>query len=1374
MDLYTSDHRQCDLISAKKPQRPTITIPKAGYKSLSAKVSGTRSANFDHILSKSIRSASTPPPLENHPAFSSSSSSCTTRTSKQSFLFSDDEKEYSSPPRTDTEPSQRCSTPTLISPASSSYPSGGHSPASVGSGHRSLHSSVTSAYLSYLPSPIPEHLSIAGHEIPYIWSHASLLFHCSEYPEALRTFEHLQHRSGIPQHLQPRLWLNIGILHLRLREYYYASEAFISAVRLAEDGTCEQALGIFLMGIAQFDAGYPSKAAKSFEMCDGVYCLMSGIKPALQDEAVSNDQGLEYENNSEDRMILNMNNLCLDFVLRRFKVRANRRICIEAAGKSPHEPTWNLSRWKIHRIPSDLLLEAPPLAPGSNNYAQTDGPKVLSPRLGNFRVMNARSTGLRAPGKQIAALGQQVEIADPHAEVGTSHNGQHELDHEQETFERVGEIEPSRKLGDKIERLTWEVEKCLAINGIERNSLEPKSDENKELAHAQSSEQTETFFSDESPTTPSRDETDYLCDSDVPPVLRESEDRPPSLNISSAGHVDAADPKCRAAEPKEEKCAHVGDVKESNVPPSRKPPAPPSMEQAETAASVAPVPRKEVISIVLPNGAEIAAEEYRQMIETFDWDEEIKATPQPSSKKILQPSRFTVSAADVPLPESPPSPPQSIRQNWQSLPNGKSSQAETEDLQLECSAQQDCDYPPRIAQDSDSRGVPSRSLQLEALECQKDGSPEDATSRFANLAPIDTNRSKELVVITEEPTPPLRADCMMMSEVVQALRSSRTESEISDLNYEGLDQASKTPGKGHDHTVSDVPSSLDDNATLFNKTSLPASSSTPSFLRVITSSCEVSNANTYGSQETTLSPSRINLGDLRVNKPLPPTPATPPNSSNFWPNSPTSPSLTKSPSLRGKMSASLALEIPTIAEEEQPPHLPLDYGHVNGLNGSQIDNNMNFGNAITLPSLTGSVRQRKAYQTVGSTQRNPGSLSPVEDDSPSRTSFDVSRVTPILTYANKGKTNDLQEVHACIGNPGDKKPKKKDSKKTRKSEKRLSATNGVNAYHTSKRIPSTRRNPHASGSTFAPSSNQTSIPLSPDRLAVPSSHSHPNEHHERNPDRKDSNSSKPAKSGSPLMRFHTPSRSADLPATNSPAPLANAKFNRSASATAHSTTFGSKSPNFERNKNASMLLPNFEMPVSPTASRRNAVTDIPTPTSLTTSPSTSSAPPRPPPPTGKPPPTPTMTPISPTSIPANPSPTVTGAPKLNPSEFTIPMERISSLDTVLMSSNPSDHGQSPLAAAAAAEVAAWQRRRSVNKSVKNTRSIPANLGAKKDTGFGQTRGWYSIGGSGYGTGTGMRTGTGAGSVPRSSAMARKKEVKERMGRQGLGLRGGFF
>ena len=305
------------------------------------------------------------------------------------------------------------------------------------------------------------------------------------------------------------------------------------------------------MGIAQFDAGYPSKAAKSFEMCEGVYCLMNGKNSALQDEVVGNDLDSGLGTNFEDHMILNMNSLNLDFVLRRFKVQANRRICKEAAGRVSREPTKNLSGWKIHRIPSDVLLEAPALASISNSYSQTADPRVLNTRLGSYRVMSARYTGFRDGGKASAHPGQQVEIADPHAEIGTSQNCQHEDGSDPAMVEQMGEIEPSRKLSDKIERLTWDVEKCLTTNEIERGSMDSSSKETVKPAHAEPAEQVETFFSDESPTTPSEDERKPSCVSDVPSIPPKSEARLLPRDSGPDSQVEPMDVKCRPTGSKE-------------------------------------------------------------------------------------------------------------------------------------------------------------------------------------------------------------------------------------------------------------------------------------------------------------------------------------------------------------------------------------------------------------------------------------------------------------------------------------------------------------------------------------------------------------------------------------------------------------------------------------------------------------------------------------------------------------------------------------------------------------------------------------------------------------------------------------------------------
>ena len=251
-----SDHKY----KRPRPNRPTIIIPKSRYSPLSARVHKT------------------PPPLDQHPAFRTPTPPTTGNPARRSVSEDDlsryglridfspiDEQTYSMKHRKEMDQnetkhphqlpkkrsgkvslkSSRSPTPNRSDTASpSETDSSGLRSRSSSSPHSSPRSSRTSNSTyrtSFLPSPIPKFSKIAPQEISYIWSHASLLHSVVHYNETLRTFQHLQQRDGIPRHLMPRIWINIGILHDRLKEHSQASDAFQSAIQASTDGSLEQA-----------------------------------------------------------------------------------------------------------------------------------------------------------------------------------------------------------------------------------------------------------------------------------------------------------------------------------------------------------------------------------------------------------------------------------------------------------------------------------------------------------------------------------------------------------------------------------------------------------------------------------------------------------------------------------------------------------------------------------------------------------------------------------------------------------------------------------------------------------------------------------------------------------------------------------------------------------------------------------------------------------------------------------------------------------------------------------------------------------------------------------------------------------------------------
>lgn len=350
-----------------KPKRPTIVIPKSKYSPLSARLH------------------TTPPSIDQHPAFrtpvlqptqydpTSQGGSAngkvhaavdTTLAAEKTKAFSPSSSFYLGDDPTKDEPSPRFPSPRLrfldngwsakevkllpmdyTTPSSSnSTDDGSRSNSSPASSTRSSQTSNSTYGTSYLPSPIPKYTTIAPQEITYIWAHASLLHSVVHYNETLRTFQHLQQRAGIPHYLQARLWLNIGLLHSRIKEHYFASEAFLAAVKAAQEGALEQAMGVFLMGCAQFDAAWPRKAAECFDMCESFF------------GADQEDRGRVRKAQAE---ILDMRGIGLDYTLRRTTVRSNRNTSLEAAAVADRVKMKSEVQWNLHRIPTELIVEAP-------------------------------------------------------------------------------------------------------------------------------------------------------------------------------------------------------------------------------------------------------------------------------------------------------------------------------------------------------------------------------------------------------------------------------------------------------------------------------------------------------------------------------------------------------------------------------------------------------------------------------------------------------------------------------------------------------------------------------------------------------------------------------------------------------------------------------------------------------------------------------------------------------------------------------------------------------------------------------------------------------------------------------------------------------
>ena len=352
-------HSMLHGVTVPRPKRPHIIIPKSIRKPPTIRPLNEPSESCEHILKIPSPPTFTPPPLHEHPALCD--------LDRSPYHTSGEDSDGASSSAFGKRRKQDDSTPVFSSPSTSAPSSRGPSPFLQSNRPPSTDSAATSSYhSSILPSPIPQHLSVAPHEIHYIWSHASLLYHCSEFPEALRTFQHLQQRNGIPKYLQPRLWVNIGVLHGQLKEHYCASEAFLAASKGTVDGTQLRALAIYLTGCSLFEAGWPRKAADCFDSCDRIFGRLPGsrsVSPLVGGESTESSAA---ERDSVNAFVkdgganyLDMRDLGFEFTLRRFKVRRNRRVCLEAADMTLRWPMESELQWQLHRLPHALLFEPP-------------------------------------------------------------------------------------------------------------------------------------------------------------------------------------------------------------------------------------------------------------------------------------------------------------------------------------------------------------------------------------------------------------------------------------------------------------------------------------------------------------------------------------------------------------------------------------------------------------------------------------------------------------------------------------------------------------------------------------------------------------------------------------------------------------------------------------------------------------------------------------------------------------------------------------------------------------------------------------------------------------------------------------------------------